>query len=349
MPRIRDVTDYLRAHGWETTGRWRGGVVWTWHEFDVLVPPSDDLVDTPVRLRELLACVADAEGRSPNAVERDITMPAVDVVSYRIQDRTPGGVALPVGVRAMRAVRDLVAGCARDAADGRVPDAVGTLLNRTLLSPAADERFGVDVYLPVEADAARSLGRLTALQVLHSSTTVAGAANLPDDTVFAEIARQGVAEDVCFALTDLAGQDRRSSFELGFRWSRLGLAGHDAVTVEFPEGLGERVRAGGRRPHQTERPRSAVVEGPVTSLSDDANGDRWRIGIRGVLIVDRVPTGRHRVVPVLLDGPRTYDVALNAHREGSVVRAEGTTTRIGRRQGVDIGTGRFIVTDKTHG
>lgn len=104
-PGVREVADYLRAQGWSRTGHWRGGAVWTLREFDVLVPPGDDLLDVPLRLHELLLCVAEAEGRSPQAVTRDIARPAVDVVSYRMPEAATG-IALSAGVQAVGAVRD---------------------------------------------------------------------------------------------------------------------------------------------------------------------------------------------------------------------------------------------------
>jgi len=257
-PRIEDVVDYLRARGWTATGQWRGATVWSRREFDVLVPPNDNLLDSPVRLRELLQCVADAEGRPARAVSRDMAMPSVDVVSYRAPD-SGGQVALPAGVKAVQAARNLVMASAQEVLS---PEATDALLGRSLLS-LSEEVFGVDIALPIEADEPEPLGRTTALRVLHTSTTVLAALNSADAQEINRVVQdQG---DICRALADLG----ELPFRLDFRWSQQLPRPDDAVG--FPDGAGRRLRAASRKPNVDGR---GVVEGPVTSLSDDEQGQR---------------------------------------------------------------------------
>jgi hypothetical protein len=355
-PRIDEVVGYLRVHGWTVTSSWRNATVWSRDEFDVLVPPSDEMADTAMRLRELIRCVADAEGRSTRGVLRDITMPAVDVVSYRAHDLT-GSVALPAGVRMVRATRDLVAACAREAlghpqpAQGvAVPEAVRTLLDSSLLT-LSDEVFGLDIALPIEDGSDDPLGRKTALRVLHNSTTVSFAARSADVDSFDQVFRDGVSDDVCVALSELAGQDRITAFELGFRWSRLAPLAEAAV--HFPEGAGERIRAGTEQARRalensaTAVGSAGVVRGPVIRLSDDESGERWRIAVRGVLEVDGVPSGRRRLVTVSLRDAHDYQAALTAHREGRLVRVSGTVKPDHGARGITAAEDGFIVIDPT--
>jgi hypothetical protein len=303
--------------------------VWSWREFDVLVPPENDLADTPVRLRELVRCVADAEGRGPRAVSRDMAMPSVDVVSYRVAEG--GQVALPAGLRAVRAARNLVAAGAREV----TPHAAAALLEQCLLS-LSEEVFGVDIALPVAAGESESSGRATALHVLRTSTTVLAALNSGDPQAVDRIVHR--RNDICLALAEL-GHD--SSFRLDFRWSRQAPRPDDAIG--FPPGTGRRLRAANRRSGAGEDTGTGVVEGPVTSLADDERGERWRIGVRGVLRVADVAVGRQRAVPVLLGDARRYELALSAHREGRVVRAEGALTTIRGNRGITTGPTGFTV------
>jgi hypothetical protein len=320
-PKVEDVLDYLRAHGWAMTGRWRNATVWSLHEFDVLVPPTDAMADTPGRLRDLVQCVAEAEGRTPRTVGRDIVLPAVDIVSYRARD-TAESVTLPTGIRSLRAARDLVVACAQEVVTG-TSETAGGLLDRSFLS-LSEEVFGVDIALPYEEGSPEPLGRRTALRVLRSSTVVLAAAGSSDANAFEQVFREGVSVDVCAALADLAGQNREAAFELGFRWSRRAPLKDEAV--EFPTGAGKRIRAAGKRIESPAEDAVGVVEGPVHSLSDDENGERWRIGVRGVLQVDGTVSGRRRLVPVWLRSAHDYDAALVAHRDGHVVRAQGVIT-----------------------
>jgi hypothetical protein len=204
------------------------------------------------------------------------------------------------------------------------------LLGRSLLS-LSEEVFGVDIALPIEPE---PLGRTTALHVLHTSTTVLAALNSADAHEIDWVVQHQA--DSCRALADLGD----FPFRLDFRWSQRLPRPDDAVG--FPDGAGRRLRAAGRKPNVEGH---GVVEGPVTSLSDDEQGQRWRIGVRGVLHVDDVATGRQRVVPVLLGNAQRYELALTAHREGRVVRAEGAVTANGR--GITAGDQGFSVTDRT--
>jgi hypothetical protein len=316
--RVEDVLDYLRAHGWTMTGRWRNATVWSLGEFDVLVPPTDAMTDTPGRLRELVACVADSEGRSPRLVGRDIALPAVDIVSYRMHD-TGESITLPAGVRSLCAARDVVVTCAREVAV-ETSDTVETLLERSFLS-LREEIFGVDIALPYEPDHPEPLGRRTALRILRNSTTVLEAlGSASTEQVF----RDGVSRAFCVALAELAGRDRKAPFELGFRWSRRSPL--EDEELRFPSGAGKRIHAAGKRSDPPVKDAIGVVEGPVHRLSDDEHGERWRIGVRGVLQVDGTAIGRRRLVPVWLRNAEDYDIALVAHREGHVVRASGVIT-----------------------
>ncbi|MFE6923449.1 hypothetical protein ACFVAV_20665 [Nocardia sp. NPDC057663] len=365
-PRIDDVVAYLRAHDWVVTGRWRAADVWTRGEFDVLVPADDTLTDAPIRLRELIRCVAEAEGLSPRTIWRDITSPAADTVTYRPAD-TDGTVVLSDGARAVTALRDLVTYCARDVATGspgRAPDSgpaqIRSLLRRTRLVPCT-ESFGFDVALPV--DDGDSIGRRTALRILHSSTAAAHAVHACDDErAFARLLGRDLDERTGIALADLAGGAEGSAFELGFRWSRF--APRNDESVSFPPGTGHRIRAGIETAESYElvgaplpeellgavaaaAPRDAVgiVEGPVIGLSDDEHGDRWVIKVRGLLHVDGVAAGRLRPITVHLDNAQDYQAALSAHRNGLRVRAEGVVVTAGRTREMTSTARGFTVLD----
>jgi hypothetical protein len=270
-----------------------------------------------------------------------MAMPLVDIVSYRAPESN-GRVALPAGLRAVRAARNLVAASARELGTGEATEA---LLEHSLLS-LSEEVFGVDIALPVARGEQEPLGRATALRVLRTSTLVVAALSSADTTDLEQVlVRESLSEQACLALADLGGQDRNSPFQLGFRWSRLLPRPDD--TVGFPRGSGSRLRAAGTRSDTEQSSAGGVVEGPVTSLADDEEGERWRIGVRGVLHVDDVASGRQRVVPVLLGDAHRYELALAAHREGRIVRVEGAVTAIRGARGITAGPAGFTVTDRT--
>ncbi|MBF6213221.1 hypothetical protein IU433_24110 [Nocardia puris] len=344
VPRVRAVTAYLSAHGWTVTAGWRDAQVWSLREFDVLVPASDELADTPSRIRDLARCVADAEDRSPRAVWRDLGSPPADLLLFRARDDIDA-VPLPTGARTVGALRDLLLHCAREAADEARPGDARALLDRARLS-LSDRPFGVDVAVPHAGP--DSLGRRTALRVRHSSAAASAAARQDADPA-AHLA--DLSDAVCRALADLAGPDGVS---LGFRW--VGTDSPPPDTVELPGGAGEvlraEVRARGRRAEPVpdrERPVPGVVEGVVVGLADDAEGDRRRITVRGVLRYAGAPHARRRSVRVRLPGDEDYRVALDAHSAGRAVRAEGEVTGAGRARGIVTVPGGFTVIDESHG
>ncbi|WP_433656852.1 hypothetical protein ACQPW1_36215 [Nocardia sp. CA-128927] len=348
IPTIDGVVGYLRGHGWTITGQWRNASVWTWQDFDVLVPPSDVVADATTRLRELVQCVADAEGRSPAAIWRDMTAPAADVVAYRTS-ADPGSITLPAGARTILAVRDLITFCAQEAMDESgsmrhdIPGStVSALLEGSLLT-LSDGIPGLDIALPIDPDDPDPLGRQTALRLLRGSDAVRQAAYSSDADAFEQIFRQGISPAECEALAELAGPGETLAFELGFHWSWL--MPRPEVSVQFPTGAGERIRRGGLRVDPAPLPPVGVVEGPVISLSDDPGSDRWHIRVRGVLVVDGAPVGRTRLVNVSLGDSGNYEVAITAHRDGHTVRAAGTVT--GRPAGINVTAAGFTVTDRT--
>ncbi|PRY44646.1 hypothetical protein [Umezawaea tangerina] len=333
--RVDQVVGYLAARGWEVTGHWRGADVRSLGDFDVLVPPGDDRGDVSPRLRELLACVADAEGRTPREVVRDMVAPSADVLSYRLRLPRAGTVPLAAGFRAVRAVRDLVATCAHDVA----PD-TGDLLDRTALATAEDG-FGLDVLVPVRHD---GVGRRATLRVLRTSATVLAAADSPDPTAWRDLPRHGLVDDVCGCLADLAGEHRASAFELAFHWAlALPSAEPDAV-LSFPADFGVRARARRKRvePVTAER---ALVRGRVTRLAQDSGGRRV-VTVRGTLVVDGAPVGRERAVRVRVDDHETYLLAIEAHRAEDEVQAEGAVESTGTRYGIAVEPSGFTVAER---
>jgi hypothetical protein len=257
----------------------------------------------------------------------------------------------------VRATRDLVAACAREALgqpqlhpSGTMSEAVHTLLDSSLLT-LSDEVFGLDIALPIDDGSDDRLGRKAALRVLHNSTTVSFAARSSDEDAFDRVFREGISDDVCAALSELAGQDRMTPFELGFRWSRLAPLADTAV--HFPQGAGEKIRTGSAHARRALDSAAAavssvgVVLGPVIRLSDDEAGERWRISVRGVLEVDGTPIGRRRLVTVSLRGAHDYQAALTAHREGHLVRVSGAVTPDHGTRGITAADDGFIVIDPT--
>jgi len=82
---VADVGSYLSAAGWQLSpDGWRGAAIWSLGDVEVLVPPSNDVGDADLRIRELVARLAVVETRDPMDVLRDIGSPFVDSATYRL-------------------------------------------------------------------------------------------------------------------------------------------------------------------------------------------------------------------------------------------------------------------------
>ncbi|MEG8183146.1 hypothetical protein GZH49_32295 [Nocardia terpenica] len=305
--------------------------------------------DAGIRLRELARCVADAEDRSLEAVWRDLSTPAVDTVSYRALHDT-ASITVAGGTHTVLAVRDLIVVCAQKALGepaptrrGTISGPIRTLLERSLLS-LSDEPLVLEVALPMENGDPQSLARRTAMRMLRNATLVRRAAESSEVEVLEDLLRHRVSVDECIALAELAGPEYALPFELGFHWSWL--APEADETVEFPSGSGERiVHLSNKRVGQRTESGHGVVEGSVIGLSDDPDGARWRIKVRGTLEVDGILIDGLRTVAVSLDDDSTYAAALAAHRDRHTVRAAGAVSRHHRRNEIAVTAGGFTVDD----
>jgi hypothetical protein len=133
--RVADISSYLDATGWRRTPEtWRGAAIWAAGQTEVLVPPTDDLGDADLRIRELLVRLAEVEARDPADVARDIGSPFADRTTFRTAPLSlAAGADVVAGLHRMvlTAARIVVEGPRRSFV-GRPPAKVAGLLGSTV-------------------------------------------------------------------------------------------------------------------------------------------------------------------------------------------------------------------------
>jgi hypothetical protein len=353
---VSDISSYLAATGWVRQPEgWRGAAVWV-HDGDheVLVPGADGLADGPRRLREIVALLAKVEGRAAEDVASDIGSPMVDVQWYR----TPivpadGQFGLVEAVTALNSAQTALSAAARAALtgprpvfDGAAPKPVRDLLARVRVGPIvpAADLLTVRVPLQEEGDGEPPLARrtLTLLQRAALLMREAGAEvrRTGDISVFDGIVRDGVSADLCAALARFAGPDPGAGFEVGFRWARALPSAVPARTVVFDAGSGPLLRRVAHRLRRLHR-EGASVTGLIGALFDNGGEDRFRVHVRGrVTTGDGEPRGS---IWVRLPDEAAYDVAVDAHRNRTPVRAAGTLMDVnGRRELIATSFGKVV-------
>ncbi|MGD0605943.1 MAG: hypothetical protein ABSA53_20425 [Streptosporangiaceae bacterium] len=365
-PKVQDIQTYLRDNGWEHSLTWRDAPVWSHVDgYELLVPPRDDLMDTDLRVRELLNVLAVAEQRSADDILVDIYAPLDDIQSFRTfpEGMPPGFTSLKGGIRALHCVQSMIGIAARTVVEGPLPKFAGgvpttasDLMQRVRLGPGHPGSYVFTVRVPVDAPSQHAdpgsraqpdepLGRQVARQFYEAITAANAAtahATLGDLAAFDNTLTAGVSADLCLALSVLAGRQYEQSFDVTFRWSHGLHAELPASTVHFADGAGKIIRAAARRLRQVRISGAAEVTGLVESLHDQPEaGDRWRIKVRGDLTTQG-GTAFGRTIWVRLDGQASYDRTIAAHQARHLVWVRGELSAHGRLELVTDGT-RFEV------
>ncbi|NRQ39420.1 hypothetical protein HII36_47490 [Nonomuraea sp. NN258] len=338
---VSDIRSYLAATGWaRQPDEWRGATVWV-HEDDheILVPGSDDLADGPRRRREILSLLARVEGRPSEDVAADISAPMADVHWYRApivpMDGEFGLLDAVTAVNSAQAVLSAAARAAlsgpRPVFDGTPPRAVRDLLARAWIGPIVPSGNVLSVRVPVDGDRADGVPPARrALLLLQRATLLLREAAAEvhrggDISVFDDLVREGVSADLCVALARFAGPDPGTRFEVGFRWARGLPSEVPARTVVFEAETGMLLRRVAHRLRRLHR-ESASVTGRIGMLFDNGGGDRFRVHVRGEMSIgDGEPRS---AIWVRLPGEAAYDLAVEAHRNRTPVRADGTLTAV---------------------
>jgi hypothetical protein len=172
-----------------------------------------------------------------------------------------------------------------------------------------------------------------------------------DVDVFDGAVAAGVSAQLCDALARLLGPVGGGNLALDFRWGRGRRAHPPPARLVFPTGSAEVLRAATRRLHRGSTDAAASVRGHVQDLHDDVNGrDRWRVRVRGALVVAGRVAG-HKSVWVRLGSQPAYDEAIHAHRGNRTVVVDGVLLSVGgRMEIVAAGPGlRLLDQDDTAG
>ena len=168
---IHDVISYLDTTGWQRQPtEWRGLGVWGLAhgaEYEVLVPLDSGFRDDAQRLRDIIHTLVKVEDRPALDIVRDIANPLVDKQEYRTRPPTPSGtIPLPMAVRALTGITDLLASAARTLKEGVTPSLAGrrpaevtSFLNGVLLDTTSPGSYVMTARVPVRRPVLAETGR----------------------------------------------------------------------------------------------------------------------------------------------------------------------------------------------
>ncbi|MFE0147339.1 hypothetical protein ACFWY5_09350 [Nonomuraea sp. NPDC059007] len=341
---IADIGSYLAAAGWARQAQvWRGATVWV-HEGDheILLPGADGLGDGARRIREILNLLARVEGRAREEIASDIAAPMADVQWYRAPVvPLDGQFALLDAVTALTGAQSVLSAAARAALtgprpvfEGAAPKEVRDLLARVRVGPIVPTGDLLTVRIPLDGYetgdpllARRTLFLLQRAAVLLQEAAATVRRN-GDISVFDDLVRDGVSADLCLALARFAGTDPGTRFEVGFRWARAVPSEVPARTVVFEAETGTLLRRVAHRLRRLRRD-TASVTGLIGTLFDNGGQDRFRVHVHGEVTIQHGDP--RRSIWVRLPDEAAYDVAVEAHRNRTPVRAHGTLMEVNGR------------------
>ena len=368
---IADMASYLAATGWrQREETWRGASIWdneTGHQ--ALVPARDGLADAAARTWELLNTLSTVESRPIDEIAEDIASPAVDTPYVRTfpADLPSGEIRLAEAIQTLGGVRGvlLAAGRAELEGDrvtysGKNPPELTKLLREIRLGPTKSGSYTftlrADVATPPrQADllafeqaapvSPEPLARGTLKRLFRGATIAHQAASVARDrndySAFDGVVEDGLSVNMCRGLADLGGLGRQQPFEIGFRWARAVPSGLPTGSIQFGHGDGVVLNDAARQLEQLAAGGQAQITGLIEGLHDEpAVNDRWRVQVRGQLTTDHDSLDPARAVWIRLDAAG-YERALDAHRQGRPVRAQGRLQLIRRRVELHPAGGAF--------
>ncbi|EST38692.1 hypothetical protein N566_05925 [Streptomycetaceae bacterium MP113-05] len=367
--RPRDVAQYLHSRGWEPGRRVRYSVRWE-REWEgqhrrVLLPLDSGLADYADRMADLLAALAEIEGRPPAAVHRDLTLAGLDVQHIRTKPRTPSG-SIPVedGVLAVTSARDLLMAAACDTVAGetrlvqprRKPQRAKDFVGSARFGPTEPGSYVFTVQVPLpqassdgslfeetpELDMApepfeRKVSRRLYEAVSEAREVAGRVAATDDSTVLNRSAAHGVSADLCEALAGIGGhdgsdgRDRRTGhgFSVGFAWSPRWPVPYRSAVASFPHGLVPVLREVAQELRSNEPDRGVTVVGRLVRLQRAADVGPGKVTVEARLMKENGDlTGQQRQIHLYLT-EEDYDRATDAHRTRRDVRFEGDLARRG--------------------
>jgi hypothetical protein len=370
--RARDVSGYLASKGWERDGDRNGASVWRLgNQARLLVPDLQAYDDADELIHAAVAKIARYEARPELAVWQDIAEPAVDAQFYRLHPAhaPAGSIPLPEGFKAARSIHNLLrfAATATEQGPGTYFEGnrsaqVNTFLHRVLLGSAAPGSYILTARIPAAPagqqqldfmnGAAQEFSGRAVMAHLHSAleaTRAAAASALRDRGdlgAFYESVEQGVSANLCEALSDLGGEQRNQPFEIGFSWARAVPAQRPAQEVKFTGAMPQILAMAAGELVALARSGTARITGTITDLHDERN-EPSRIKVKGELRVSKKENFPRRPIWVVL-GPADYQTAIDAHRRGRHVAAEGHLTTTRRRLELRADTFQVLPPNASH-
>jgi len=364
-----DLVAYVRAHGWRPLASNDDDPLSEWSKdserghYELQVPRHSHWKDYPLRVRDVVAVLAEEEARSQLDLVADIPLVARDIIRVRsvVQGRMDGTISLDDGAHIAAAARSmmLAAACStvepRRAWASRKPQQATRYLDELSLGQTERGSFVLTLLAPVPpalvspalglADEDEPFNRRVTRTLGTALTAVRRAAELGvstgDLSAFEDGVDAGISADFCEALALVRECSSVTQLEVRIGWasSRPPRDPPAAVHELAPDSL-EVIREAGRVLRERTPVEDFEVEGPVVKVNrpgDELFGDAVVLGA-----VD----GRTRQIHLSVGG-EAWTATMQAMAERTILRCRGELVREGKRYALrNVRDLRVVATDE---
>lgn len=343
-----DLLGYLRAHGWCEARRDSNAALWTFGSEEALVPLKPAFRDYARRVLETIRTLAVVEDRSELAVFRDVKAASADVIRIRAVAPDFSSGTMPVGEALALVERSrellLAAACAasskRSVFHSRKPNEATAFMQRVRMGQTELGSYVVTLQAPVPPALQQQLPNVapsvvdepferrsttTLLTALHAlQGAVESSMSTGSQQPFSDAVAGGVSANLCEAIVDLYAGCRADAIELAINWAavRPPLLAAMPTRITLAREWVEPLKTASSL-FRAQQPEQAEVVGYVVKLEKSEREPR------GVATLYGDVAGSHRRVRLELSAS-DYATAIEAHRDGTALRAKGELAKDGR-------------------
>ncbi len=340
------LESYLTTNNWVKDGQLRD-VATIWHRQDsvnaeIVLPVSEKLKDYLQRLADAVEALASYEARPVIGVINDVTRCLAHLITVRVihGDTESGTIPINDGVLLVQRAKDLLHSAAmsmyakKKRFSGPPPKDVRPYLDSLLLGQTEVGSYVVNVIAPVppESEMERPTpGQFEDIEKLPLASAVTASltsslnalsraidayGERDDPTVFDEAVLSGASANMCDALLDLSGQERKRAFEIKISTAPTPLFGGETVVFCFDdEKVTHLAKASDYYKENYVLP-GRTISGFIRRL------DRPKGQETGTVTVASVIIGLEKSIVIEL-GDDDYDRAILAHRAKSAIECHG--------------------------
>ncbi|MFK4085023.1 hypothetical protein ACI2LF_12995 [Kribbella sp. NPDC020789] len=243
-----DVTSWLTANGWERISSGRGAAaLWTRARDELLQPLTQEALDYPLRLDEMLRTLSKVEERDPTQLTQEIANEGADICEWRAEGESThdATISLEDGSRLIQGARSAFVAAANATIHRRgyfghssaraareyaksvrmaqtrrgsyIIPIISRIPSATLT--ARDQQDTLEIQVEAQPFERRVMARLAEALTTVEELAV-DVADAPSTQILNQAVASGVSHELCASLADVLSADSVEGLSISFGWAR---------------------------------------------------------------------------------------------------------------------------------